>query len=212
MVTQDCKEKIINYIQCKLANMGNAWTSSLQTRKKDLDCLTETAKILDAYVCLLYRYFVFTDTPTYAYKVTIDKEETETAETLTLSINAVNLGAWTGTGTGAEACSYLKSYINENTSTPEYLAEYVGSTLYIYSAAAVGISYTYTPYIDEGGSEYDSYTYSSLENKEEEILDALNTITSVQVDEIIHHAFLLLNDYTTDNTGTTSSTICQTCG
>jgi hypothetical protein len=206
MDTQSCKETYIAYIQCKNANLAREVVKSAQYGKDNLKCLLTKLKIIHSYLDILYRYRVFQEEVTYAYSVTIENEEGNSV-TIGIAINGVDIGSYTGEGDGTSIVSALKSYINENTSVPEYYAEANNSTLYIYSYAGSGVSYTYEPVL----SGITEYSVSSLEEEEEIILNFWNCLTNEEIDNIINHSLNILENYSTDNTGGVITDICKEC-
>lgn len=195
MNTQSCKETYINYIQCKTANLASSLSSKLDIGASDSECLFTKLKLITQYLKILYRYRVPEYEIKYLYAVTINNTDGNSLS-LSLSINGLNLGTYSGDDAGQYIVSYFKNYINNNTTSPDYWADTVGSTLYIYSYTTLSYT-TYIPYVlDNGtGTAYTGYSTTSYSGNEDYILGVWNCLTSIQIDDIIQHSLILLKNY-----------------
>lgn len=175
--------------------MGSDLTSKLDVGATDAECTFNKLKLVTQYLKILYRYKVPDYQILYLYAVSITNADGNSVS-LTLSINGVTLGIYSGDESGSGIATYFKHYINETTSTPDYYAESVNGTLYIYGYTKYSYT-TYYPYIlnNSTGLEFTGYTKSSYEDDEDYILGVWNCLSNVQINNIMQHSLILLKNY-----------------
>lgn len=193
-----CRDRYINYIQCMYSKgivrkLSNSLKYGLDGAKRE--CLVRKARIISAYLDLLYCYKAFEDTVTYAYQFVFDRADSNTI-TITITIGAQTF-VYSGTGDESAIVRFFDNLIENTTETPiEYHAEGVGGTLYVWTyAAAAAFNDTTSVTITVNTNPANTVTATSLESTYNAvILDQLNCITTEMFSDVTGHAIKLTEE------------------
>jgi len=174
----------INNIQCKQSDLGAALSTALSlgtcTWRELNDKNVSVTHMLNRIGC----YKPFEGTVTYATKFAFAKVGTGSI-TVDLTIGAVTFTQFVGAGTATDIVNHFFNDINDNTTSPDYIAERVGNVLYVYSIDA-GTDFAATTtvtIVDATGGT--SVATTGLENDLDEILDLFNCLTFTEMCGII---------------------------
>jgi hypothetical protein len=187
LTTAILNNRILN-IQVKQAALGIKLVDALQADYKTLICLNRKNVSTTNLLKLLYSYIPFTSEVFFASKIDFVSLATGTGD-LELTVNS---DVYTLTGADIEDIDFvIDSYVNSinSTTTPQYKAFKVGSTMYVYSydnTAAFGDTFTFT-----STTANFTGTITNLITDYSEILDIWNSITSEQACQIINLATYL---------------------
>lgn len=189
MITKDCQKKYILDIRCKLSDHAGDTSKAITLMRSDRHCKTRDLTLLDGFVDSLFYYNAFDSDVTYAYKFKFKRTD---SQQITVQID-IGTESFSVTDNG-NASTFVQSFfkkIENNTQSPANLrAEFDGDVLYVYSYSS-NINYlTSTSVTVTQGSDQDNeVNESSLQNKEEEILNLWNCLTYNELCSIINGAY-----------------------
>jgi len=184
LTTAILNNRILN-IQVKQAALGIKLNTSLQADYKNLICLNRKNVTTTNLLQLLYSYIPFTSEVFFASKIDFVSLASGTGN-LVLTVNS---DVYTLTGADIEDIDFvIDSYVTSinSTTTPQYKAFKVGSTMYVYSydnTATFSDTFTFT-----SSTTNFTGTITNLSTDYSEILDIWNNVTSDEICQIINFA------------------------
>lgn len=190
MITTECRNTLINDLQCKLATHSSKVSKALSFRKKNLPCLEEYLFIAFNMINAMKRYTTFTDDLVAVWSVSFDNpDEVTTDVTLTVDGTAY---VYSGSGDGTDIAQYFGTYFDELTiGAATWYTETDAGTLYLYSYDTAVDTVTCTA-VDTALD----ITVTDLDTDGTAILDIWNCLTYEEICSMYEFTNKLINDST----------------
>lgn len=189
-MTETVRQNIIRDLQCKYGSYGVSTRKSLQYGRRDKDCRNQNLIITNRLIGTIYRYTAFDSTVYIATKIKFVKTSTS-SDDVSITIGATTFGPYSFTGDGEDIAAYFYNIIQDNSTSPEFYAEYTSDTLYIYSYAT-SLSYATSVSVTSSNSLTTS-TITTDDDNEDEILDIWNCVTKAELCDMIEYSYYILN-------------------
>lgn len=184
------RQAFIRYAQCKYALHADKVRKALQYGKRNEQCLSKDMIVANEFIQMLYNYTAFTAAVTFSAAITFTKTSSS-SDDVTVTIGGTAFGPYTTTGDGEDIASYFYNLFTDNTTSPDYFAEFNDNVLYVYSYDT-SLSYSTTLTVTSANSLTTS-SITKASTVEDEILEFWNCLTEDQMCDVVQYLLQLVD-------------------